>query len=49
MILFYMLKILQKTPVIISADERILYQDVMFILRTIKIAGFSQVSLSTNG
>jgi biopolymer transport protein ExbD len=39
----------KETPVIISADERILYQDVMFILRTIKIAGFSQVSLSTNG
>ncbi len=37
------------TPVIISADERILYQDVMFLLKTIKIAGFSQVSLSTNG
>ncbi len=37
------------TPVTISADERILYKDVMHILKSVKMAGFTQVSLSTNG
>jgi biopolymer transport protein ExbD len=39
----------KSTPVIISADERILYKDVMSILKAVKMAGFTQVSLATNG
>jgi len=37
------------TAVIITADERILYKDVMAILKSVKMAGFKKVSLSTNG
>lgn len=41
---------LQKSvPVYISADKSLSYGDVMFILKTIKEAGFSKVSLVTNG
>ncbi len=37
------------TPVYISADRALSYGDVMYILKTIKEAGFSKVSLITNG
>jgi biopolymer transport protein ExbD len=47
--LLYSKNFSKETPVIIGADERIVYKDVMFILKSIKVAGFSQVSLSTNG
>ena len=41
---------LQKSiPVYISADKSLSYGDVMYILKTIKEAGFSKVSLVTNG
>ena len=36
-------------PVYIRADERLPYKDVMFLLKTVKEAGFSKVSLVTNG
>jgi biopolymer transport protein ExbD len=47
--LLYSQNITKDTPVIITADERILYKDVMAILRSIKVVGFTKVSLSTNG
>ncbi|SMC09935.1 ExbD/TolR family protein [Nitratiruptor tergarcus] len=36
-------------PIYISADKSLSYGDVMYILKTIKEAGFSKVSLITNG
>ena len=36
-------------PVYIRADERLPYRDVMFLLKTVKEAGFSKVSLVTDG
>lgn len=39
----------RKTPVFIKADERLKYKDVMYILKSVKDAGFSKVSLVTNG
>jgi len=39
----------KKIPVYIRADERLPYKDVMFLLKTVKEAGFSKVSLVTNG
>ncbi|MCF6200570.1 MAG: biopolymer transporter ExbD [Hydrogenimonas sp.] len=36
-------------PVYIRADERLKYKDVMFLLKTVKEAGFSKVSLVTDG
>ncbi|WP_201353625.1 biopolymer transporter ExbD [Hydrogenimonas urashimensis] len=36
-------------PVYIRADERLPYRDVMYLLKTVKEAGFSKVSLVTNG
>ncbi|WP_353663047.1 biopolymer transporter ExbD [Hydrogenimonas sp. SS33] len=36
-------------PVYIRADERLPYKDVMFLLKTVKEAGFTKVSLVTNG
>ncbi len=37
------------SPVYISADRSLSYGDVMFILKSVKEAGFSKVSLITNG
>ncbi len=37
------------TPIYISADKSLSYGDVMYILKTVKEAGFSKVSLVTNG
>ncbi|WP_456380772.1 biopolymer transporter ExbD [Hydrogenimonas sp.] len=39
----------KRTPVYIRADERLPYRDVMFLLKTVKEAGFSKVSLVTDG
>jgi len=38
-----------KSIVYIKADEGLSYKDVMFVLKTIKQAGFTNVSLETNG
>ncbi len=47
--ILYAQNINRDTPVYISADKTLSYGDVMFILKTIKEAGFSKVSLITNG
>lgn len=39
----------RQSPVYIKADKRLIYDDVMFVLKTMKIAGFSKVALETNG
>ncbi len=39
----------RKTPVYISADKSLSYGDVMYILKVVKEAGFSKVSLITHG
>ncbi len=36
-------------PVYIKADKRLIYDDVMFVLKTMKTAGFLKVALETNG
>lgn len=38
-----------KSIVYIKADEGLAYKDVMFILKTVKQAGFTNISLETNG
>jgi len=40
---------LDKTIVYIKADEALQYKDVMFVLKSVKEAGFTKVSLETNG
>ena len=47
--ILYAQTVTKDTPIVINADERILYKDVMAVLKSVKIAGFTQVSLSTNG
>ena len=37
------------TIVYIKADESLQYRDVMFVLKSVKEAGFTKVSLETNG
>ncbi len=39
----------KKTPVYIKADKSLSYGDVMYILKSVKDAGFSKVSLITDG
>jgi biopolymer transport protein ExbD len=39
----------KKTPIFIRADKKLLYDDVIFVLSVIKEAGFSKVSLVTDG
>lgn len=39
----------KKTPVYIRAHRELLYNDVVFILKTTKEAGFTKVSLVTDG
>lgn len=39
----------KKTKIIITADERLNYGDIVFVLKSVKNAGFFQVSLATNG
>lgn len=36
-------------PVYIRADKNLLYDDVMFVLKTLKDMGFSKVALQTSG
>lgn len=36
-------------PVYIQADKKLIYDDVMFVLKTLKQAGFQKVALQTNG
>lgn len=36
-------------PVFIQADKKLLYDDVMFVLKTLKQAGYLKVALQTNG
>ena len=38
-----------KSIVYIKADEGLSYKDVMFVLKSIKQAGFTNISLETNG
>lgn len=40
---------LDKTVVYIKADEALEYRDVMFVLKSVKDAGFTKVSLVTSG
>ena len=37
------------TMIMILADKSLRYQDVMWILKSVKAAGFTQVSLATDG
>lgn len=37
------------TPVYIKADKTLQYQDVMFVLKSVKNAGFHKVALETGG
>ena len=39
----------KNVPVYIRADESLRYKDVMYLLKTVKVAGFHKVSLVTNG
>ncbi|QKG28637.1 biopolymer transporter ExbD [Campylobacter sp. RM16187] len=39
----------KNSAVYIKADKNLLYDDVMFVLKSIKNAGFSKVALQTNG
>lgn len=36
-------------PIYIKADKNLKYDDVMFVLKTLKNAGFNRVALQTNG
>ncbi|CAD7287591.1 Biopolymer transport protein ExbD [Campylobacter majalis] len=36
-------------PIYIKADKNLKYDDVMFVLKTLKNVGFSKVALQTNG
>lgn len=37
------------TPIYISADKHLIYDDVIFVLKSVKEAGFSRASLVTSG
>ena len=39
----------KETPVYIKADKRLRYEDVMFVLKSVKEAGFHKVALETGG
>ena len=39
----------KNSPVYIKADKRLIYDDVMFVLKSMKNAGFFKVALETNG
>ncbi|PHO09403.1 MULTISPECIES: biopolymer transporter ExbD [Malaciobacter] len=39
----------RNTPIHIRADKSLVYDDIIFVLRTIKEAGFFKVSLITDG
>lgn len=42
-------KFSKDTPVYIKADKTLQYQDVMFVLKSVKNAGFHKVALETGG
>ncbi len=39
----------RSTPIYISADKSLSYGDVIYVLKTVKEAGFTKVALITNG
>lgn len=39
----------KNSPVYIKADKSLVYDDVMFVLKSVKNAGFTKVALQTNG
>ncbi len=39
----------RKTPIHIRADKSLLYNDIVFVLKSVKEAGFFKVSLITDG
>lgn len=39
----------KETPVYIKADKSLRYEDVMFVLKSVKEAGFHKVALETGG
>ena len=39
----------KNSPVYINADKSLIYDDVMFVLKSVKNAGFTKVALQTNG
>lgn len=39
----------RKTPIYIRADKTLLYDDIIFVLKSVKEAGFFKVSLVTDG
>ena len=39
----------KNSPVYIKADKSLIYDDVMFVLKSVKNAGFTKVALRTNG
>ena len=39
----------KESPVYIKADKSLIYDDVMFVLKSLKQAGFTKVALQTNG
>lgn len=47
--ILYSQSLSKSLPVYISADKSLSYGDVMYILKTVKEAGFTKVSLITNG
>lgn len=42
-------KLNKQTPVYISADKNLIYNDVIFVLKVVKESGFSKASLITRG
>ncbi|MSN96641.1 biopolymer transporter ExbD [Campylobacter sp. FMV-PI01] len=36
-------------PVFVMADKNLIYNDVMYVLKTLKLAGFTKVALQTAG
>lgn len=45
----YAREIKKSTPVYITADKNLIYDDVIYILKSVKEAGFSRASLVTAG
>ena len=39
----------QETPVFIKADKNLVYDDVMFVLKTLKQLGYTKIALQTDG
>ncbi|MEA1915235.1 MAG: biopolymer transporter ExbD [Campylobacterota bacterium] len=39
----------RKTPIHIRAEKTLMYDDIIYILRTVKSAGFTKVALITDG